>query len=655
VSALETAGPRGAADGSRASKASQALAFPKVVGLLALIAWCGLTLASGGVDFGIPTAGDAAGEWIVALSLAVGPALAAVLVWRSRTARVWRSLPFALAAGGIGGLASWAGLSILWSPEPHVAWIEANQLALALVALVTAAALATGTDRGGGLLVTGLALAGTPAAIAALAGESLPTWLGADLEPGRLSGPLDSPNALATVVAICLPGVLWVAASGRERWRLPLTGAWIALLITALALTLSRSGIVAALVAVALALLATPLRARALSALLAGALGATAPVAYGLSAEVLTRDRVPAELRRDEGLELGAMVLGGLVLAAALAVVGAHLLDRSSPRGLAVSALLVIALALPGAAIGGGPEGGNPARDAIANDPGRVLSVSSNNRLDWWSEAVAGWRDQPLRGNGAGSFGLVHLRERDDGDPRFNVRQPHQIVLKVLSDLGVVGLGLLLSVAAGAVLAAARIARSGSRRWALPAAVIGAFVAEAQVDVSLSVPALSLAAAAGVGVLVSDAARGFLVGPGTRLEPVLAAAGALVAVALAAAALVPAYGAEKVRAAERALLDGESARAVALSDEARDLNPLAIAPLELAATAHRERGELGAMLARLRTATEVQPDNPRTWRRLALVLDGLGGEREARRAWQRVLELDPQNRRAREALAQPTS
>ncbi|MDH3226049.1 MAG: tetratricopeptide repeat protein [Thermoleophilia bacterium] len=655
MSALETAGSRGVADGSRALGPSQALAFPQLTGLLALTAWCGLTLASGGVDVGIPTAGDGAAEWTTAVAVAVGAALAVAMMWRTRTSAVWRSLPFGLAAGGAAGLAGWAGVSILWSPEPHLAWIEANQLALALVGLVVAAALASGTDRAGGLLVTGLAIAGTPAVIMSLAVEALPTHFGSDLEPGRLSGPLDSPNTLATVIAVCLPGVLWVAGSRSNHWRLPLTGAWVALLVTALALTLSRSGFAAALVAIAIVLVGTPLRGRALTTLFCGLLGAVPPALYGLSTDVLTQDRVATELRRDEGLELGALIIGGLIVAALLAAAGGVVLDRIRPGGLATVLLLVLVLALPAAAFAANaPSPGAQDRDAIANDPERVLSISSNNRLEWWGEAVKGWRDRPLTGNGAGSFSLVHLREREDGDPRFNVRQPHQIVLKALSDLGVVGLGLLLLVASGAAVAAVRVARSGSRRrWALPVAVIGAFVVEAQLDVSLSVPALALPAFAATGVVIAEAARGRRAAAALRFEPVLAGAAVLVALLLGGSALVPAYGAEKVRAAERALLDGESERALALSDEARELNPLAIAPLEMAASAHRERGDFGAMLASLREATELQPDNARTWRRLALVLTGLGGDEEAREAWKRVLELDPKNRRALEALAQP--
>ncbi len=638
------------------SKASQALAFPQLIGLLALIAWCGLTFASGGTDFGIPTTGDQTAEWTVAISLAAGAVLTAVVAWQSRTLAVWRSLPFALATSGAVGLAGWAALSIRWSGAPHLAWIEANQLALASVGLLIAVALASRTERAGALLVSGLALAGVPVIVAALAGESLPTRFGAELEPGRLSGPLDSPNALATIVAICLPGVLWITGAGIQRWRLPLGGAWIAMLVTALSLTLSRSGMAAALVAVAIVFVAIPHRIRSLVTLIAGVLGAAAPVVYGLSTDVLTQDRVAAQMRRDEGLELGALIIAGMVVAALLAMAGNAVLRRGGRQVVAAAILLALVLALPAAALAATTPAPAPeARDAIANDPDRVLSLSSNNRLDWWGEALDGWRDRPVTGNGAGSFSLVHLRERNDGDPRFNVRQPHQIFLKALTDLGLVGLGLLLSIVAGVLLAAIRLARAGrARAWALPAAVFGAFAVEAQLDVSLSVPALALPAFAAAGVLVAEAARGHAAP--TRLlpiEPVVAAIGALVALVVVGSALVPAIGAEKVRSADSALLDGDPERAIELSADARDFNPLAIAPLELAASAHRERGDFGAMLSSLRTATEVQPDNARTWRRLALVLDGLGGEDEARAAWQRVLELDPKNRRALEALAQP--
>ena len=524
MSALGTSGPRGEPDGSRAPGPSQALGFSRIAGLLALLAWCALTLASGGVDIGIPGAGDGGAEWSVAASLAGGAALAALVVWRTREAALWRSTSFLLAGGASAVLALWAALSIAWSPAPHLAWIEANFLALYLIALILAAGLAHPTRRAPQLLVSGLALAALPALIWALAGETLPTVAGAEFEPGRLSGPMDSPNALATVVALALPGVVWFAGSGRARVRAPLGAGWVALLLIALGLTLSRSGIAAAAIAAGIALLAPPATARAARALAFGAAGAVAPLAYGLSAEVLTADRVAADLREAAGLRLGALIVAGVLGAGLLALVWERFGRTRRPAAIATVVLAVALLAPAGA----GASTDVPARDAIGNDPDRVLSISSNNRLDWWGEAVAGWRARPLAGNGAGSFGLVHLRERSDGDPRFNVRQPHQVALKMLSDLGAIGLVLLLGVAAGVASSIAVIRRTGPRyRWALPLAPIAAVAVEAQVDVSLSVPALAVPAFAAAGVLLAEAARGGRARDTTGTDPVLAGASVL--------------------------------------------------------------------------------------------------------------------------------
>ena len=647
MSALGTTGSRGAADRNRVPAGSQAERVAAALGAALLLGWLALSLARGGVDLGSPTSADpwsargAAGFSVIAILIAGGA------YWRTRAHPAWRSLPFALAGLGSVGITAWAAASIGWSAAPDLAWIEANQLALSTAVMIAAIGLATTSARPGPALAVGISAFAAPVVLLALAGEVWPAVFGSDFEPGRLSGSLDSPNALATIIALAIPGALWLGARNDRWWLTPLAAAWIALLVTALAMSLSRSGILAALIAAALTIPALRSRTRGALAAVAGLIGAVAPIGYALSHDVLTEDRVPIEMKDDAGAVLGGLLALGVVVAVLIASIGVlRISRRSGAAGLA--ALIVVALAVP-LSLGATPGAPPPDRDAIANDPGRVLSVSSNNRLDWWSEAIAGWQEHPLIGNGAGSFAVVHLQQRDDGDDRFNVRQPHQIALKALSDLGVIGLGLLLLIAMAALISIARLMRRGEHaQWALPTAVLAAFVVEAQLDVSLSVPALSAPAFAAIGVLVAQAAR-----PGGEKTPggetAIAALCAMVAVAAIAAALFPALAAERTREANDALLAGDLGRAISVADNARELNPLSTAPLDVQASAYGEERNFGAMVAQLREATEIQPDNPRVWRRLAVVLDGLG-DPDVADTWTRVAELDPLNRGARAAL-----
>ncbi len=107
-------------------------------------------------------------------------------------------------------------------------------------------------------------------------------------------------------------------------------------------------------------------------------------------------------------------------------------------------------------------EGG----DAVANDPGRLVSAAGNQRRAWWGEAWRGFEDSPLLGQGAGGFALVHLQERRNGDDALATREPHDIALRFLSGTGLVGLALfaaLVGAIVWGILRAARLAAPARR------------------------------------------------------------------------------------------------------------------------------------------------------------------------------------------------
>ncbi len=77
-----------------------------------------------------------------------------------------------------------------------------------------------------------------------------------------------------------------------------------------------------------------------------------------------------------------------------------------------------------------------------------------------------------------------------------------------------------------------------------------------------------------------------------------------------------------------------------LADQARAANPVAPGPLLLLARAHTDDGERARALGAYRRATELAPDDPGTWRALALFL---GRDRTAAAAWREVHRLDPRD------------
>ena len=607
------------------------------MGVALLAGWAALACASGGIDLGDGLEGR--GPTAAFVALVVAAPAAAWTLWAARAAPALRSGPTRLALGGAAGLAVWTALSIAWSSGPDLSWIEANRAALAVAAMVLGLGLAALMPGTPARLGVGLSLGAAPAVVWALLVKIAPTVAGSDTDLARLQEPLGAWNGLALLAVIAVPGAMWAAARpAPPRWARPLAAAWLAALLVTVLLTYSRSGLLALGVAVLTVLWLGDGRGRALLTLVAAAIGAALPAAYGLTNGPLTTDELAASARRSAGLGLGWRLVLGMAVAAALALAVPALARRlpAAPRvgrGARLAALAVVLVAVVGVvALAAGSEDA-----ALGNDPNRLTSLQGNNRSEWWAQAGRGWLDAPLAGDGAGTFRLVARRERNDGTDALLSLDPHQLELKLLSDLGVVGLALFALTVGGVAWGASRAVRA--RRdpsLALPAAVALAFLAQSQLDWTWSIPALVVPAYACGGVLLAAAG-----GPAGRARawgwPAAAGLGAAAAVCVVSA-LLPWWSAREVSSGQDALAAGRPAAALDDARTARDLNPLALGPLTLEARARLAAGDTAGWLGALRTATEVQPDNPTTWRLLAAAL-GTGAEADAARA--RAHALDP--------------
>ncbi|MGB1627611.1 MAG: hypothetical protein ACPHET_07545, partial [Miltoncostaeaceae bacterium] len=283
----------------------------------------------------------------------------------------------------------------------------------------------------------------------------------------------------------------------------------------------------------------------------------------------------------------------------------------------------------------------------LANTPGRLGSLDTNQRLQWWGEAARSAQGHPAIGEGAGSFPLVHLRERSSGEDRLNVRQPHNLVLEIASGLGIVGVALLACIVAGVAWAAIRAWQANAPpEVALPLAVFAAFLLQSQLDWTWTVPALTTAAMAAGGVVIAAAAPG-PAPPGHSVpRAVVASAWGLVPV-IALSALVPWWSQEKVASGNQAIAAGQPAIAEQRAREASGLNPLAIQPWLLRARAAALLGDPVGLRTSAERATEVQPANPAGWVLLAIAF---GDTPRGDAAWREVLALSPNDVRARIAL-----
>ena len=137
-----------------------------------------------------------------------------------------------------------------------------------------------------------------------------------------------------------------------------------------------------------------------------------------------------------------ALTAGGGRAGRRLLVVGAGLL----------AAAIVVPLVLPGATVG----------RSLSALLGGVNGLSSNGRSQLWAQAFTAFAQHPLLGIGSGGFGAINPAEP----------YPHNILLEVAAELGVVGLLLLSGVIVSAAASLARAWRTTGERDKLDAAVV---------------------------------------------------------------------------------------------------------------------------------------------------------------------------------------
>ena len=592
-----------------------------------VVAWSALVIGQGGVDLGgIDTRGQTA-ALIAGVILVV---LASSFVLSGRLVGALAGGPGRFAFGGALGLLLVSAASVSWAGAPDLAWIDVNRLLM----LVAAMAIGIGAAPG----VTNLAHAATWLSLAcvpivgwALLSKILPELATADAG-ARLQAPLSSFNALALVCSLALPGALCLVPTNARSWPARIGTALSTALILVVVLTYSRSGAIAMGVAAGVLIALSLDRPALLATLLAAALGAAPAAAIGLTDHALTTDGLSVPGRRAAGALLGLALVVGVILAVTLRPFVERLLASRSERwwpraGSAVVALVIFAVT---AALASGGVSDAP----IDNGSGRFETVSFNNRIGWWAEALRGFASAPVAGHGAGSFPLVHLIERRDSSL---VRSPHQLVLQIASDLGVVGLAMLATMLVGIVWAVARVGRTTGWPSVAPIVAVGAaFLLAAQVDVSWSIPLLFLPTFALAGLAVGRTIQSTTVrrpAPGASSVALVLTGAALASLALPVAARYA------LNRAQRSLATNpSSARSDARIAEA--LNPFDIRAVTTRGFASRGLGDTAGRRSAGQDAISRQPENPLAWACLVSATDAPVGS-SARRTLARLNPRDP--------------
>jgi hypothetical protein len=560
--------------------------------------------------------------------------------------------------GLIAAFTLWTGLAIAWSPDAGASVTEFARVAtyLGVFALVLASRKPGDMRR----LVNGLGAGMAVIGVLALLSRLHPAWLPDDhtaLTVGssrnRLSYPLGYWNGLATLMAMAVPLLLFMALRARTVLGRALAAAAVPAVALTAFLTLSRGGAIEMAVAVAVFVALAPRRIQAAPTLLLTALGSAILIVATNQRDDLTNG-VSSSLAHDQGNQILAMavvVCGGVaLLQAAIALAGKH---RLGPRvrvrrRTTLTAWAVVAVFAGIVAIGVGLPGELSDRWQQFKEPGgpgvgvqRFDSSSGSGRYQTWSAASDANATDPVVGIGPGTFEYWWAQH---GDLNIFVRDAHSLYMETLGELGLIGLlligGFVLWTLVNGV--ARSVQSTSRRRWPYAAATAScfAFAVGAGIDWAweLSVlPVAFLVLAAGV------------MAPRHYREPQrtekLVFRGCLIFLAVVSmAAIVPQLlGAKAIRDSQAAAVSGDLSAALDDANHAHDLQPYAAnADLQKALVLER-MGDVASAVGPARDATAAASRDWRAWLVLSRLEAENGHAGAAIDAYERAKSLNPRS------------
>ena len=562
--------------------------------------------------------------------------------------------PLALTAGSLGLYAVWTLGSAAWSDAPARTIIDFDLALMYWLALVLFGSL----PRRPAYVAWALrGLAGTIVAVcgAGLVTRVLPNlWHTAPtLANDRLSYPLTYWNALGLMAAVGLILCLHLTSSEREPPAARVLGAGaIPVLAATLYFTFSRGAIAACLLGLVVYIVVAHNRALLSAALaLVLPLAAVLASAYGADRLATANNSTPAAVAQGHDVAIwaavavvAALVLRALLLPLDRRLVAAKLPGNRRSRVLAWAAagaaMLILAIAL------GAPQrlsdqydgfvNSAPIRDADGDFRERLTNPANNNRLSHWRVAMNGFRAEPLRGDGAGTYALRWARERDID---LKVENAHSLYAETLSELGLVGLVLLLVALFGVLAGFARRALGATRSpYAALLAAGVTWVLHAGVDWVWELPAVSVWFFC-LGGLALAAAPGSRGGPlPRRFTRVAVGVGLLALVVTPALMALSQAHLNRSATALRAGDCGVTIEAALASISALSVRP---DPFELLALCDARLGKAGLAIQQANRAVALDPASWRAHYVLGLAQASAG--RDPRPSLRRSRGLNPRH------------
>lgn len=568
-------------------------------------------------------------------------------------------------AGVFAAFVALTGASVWWSADAEAAFVEFNRNALYLGAVVVVLGLAPALRLTTWL--NGFAAALVMVLLFALSSRLLPGWIETpehyaqvvSLAGSRLSYPVGYWNGLAALGALALPLCLRIATASAALSSRASGLAPIPAIASALYLTSSRGGMVAASCGMLAFVLLTPRRVEAILAVAIAGLGAFAAIHVIVARPQLTAAAADVSIADGQGQSALVLIVMIMIGSAAVWVAVSKLLAHLQPsRGVERAMLLgTLGIALVAFVAARPADRFDTFRrttpivfDSENYVQQHLTSGSGNGRWQLWSAAVDQWREHPMLGDGAGSF---QAWWNQHGDLEIFVRDAHSLYVEVLGELGLVGLLLLavflLGAFASGVLGLRRA--EGDERIALAATTASflAFAIAAGVDWLWEVTAIALVGVALAALLYSYGGSrqtsAIVSTAHARRRSRRHAAAARVAVGVAAAGLVIAQAIPllvelRLRESRGALLRGDERDAIEHALAARRLQPWAATPhLQLALVA--EGRDLGAARRAIEDALERSGEDWSLWLVASRIQTLQGDVERARSSLARARELNP--------------
>jgi hypothetical protein len=561
-----------------------------------------------------------------------------------------------IAVGLLGLYVAWVALSLGWTRTTAATFEDLGRVVTYLG--IFALAISIRSSKGARRMATALGSGIAVVAVIALLSRLHPSWFGDASQTveslkgdrSRLSYPLGYWNAVAALVAIGLPLVLYVACSSRHVAARALAAAALPAMALTIYFTFSRGGTLAAGVAVLAYVILTRDRLPKLATVALAGVGALILIVAAHQRDALDSGLGTA-LAHKQGDQILAMTLivcagvGLLQTALALSPRFARrpAWTRFSRRrseaivaGLVVAVFLVAAAAgLPGKASHGWHE--FTAAKSLEGGSDRFGSFSSNGRWPLWKATLKEDATDPLRGTGAGSFEQWWAQHGSGG----YVKDAHSLFFETLGELGIAGLALIVGFLGWVFWSGARRYRAAAagRRDQLAAVLAGclAFVLTAAFDWVWEVAVVPIAFLLLASVLVSAGER--------RREGTLPwrmrAVAVVVSIAAMVAIAIPLAAASSLQQSQAAVRSGNYAEALTEARNGQLVEPFAAAyPLQEALVLER-LGRLAAAEAKALLATRREPRDWRSW----VVLSRLQAERGRAQAsltsYRRARELNP--------------